>query len=351
VARAEIGPDGATVEITFRDGAHLAMVGSRVQRVRLDIADLRPRRKLDQAPGSSARAAILEPFADELVYGLQSTQAETTALSGAGFTVDVALNHGVTVDLMEHLADYAFVYMETHSGILPGGEAAVVTGDTNEIKYVDLFNDGSLQQVTVQGQTTPVTYDAITTTFVKKHLGTFPDSSLIYLSGCKMLASPDFWQALHAHNAATLVSWDGTVLSSASAASAQFVMAHLATGESVDASVSAAKSAGLGQSDYGTETAHLGYFGDGAVTLARALAHATSTPMPTATGPSTPSVTNPPSPTAEPVVVQTPTDSATVLPTPGLTAVLSGSKRHSCKKGKRFVNGKCRCKKKHCALT
>ena len=237
---------------------------------------------------ASGRAIVLEPFADELGLGPTAGQAERDALAQAGFTVDVALNGQVTVGLMEHLADYSVIYMETHSGVLPNGDAVVVTGETDNDPYASLYQDGSLQQAYVAGTSDPILYNAITARFVTKHMGTFPNSSIVFLNGCKVLSAPVFVAAMRRQGVAAQISWDRNVSNTDAEQAAAFVLTHLAAGDSVQSDLTAADAAGLGTTVGDEGTTHLGFFGDGDDTLPKALAGATPTPTPTPTATATP---------------------------------------------------------------
>jgi hypothetical protein len=242
------------------------------------------------------RALVLEPFADELALGVSAGQQEADALTHAGFSVDVKRNAEVTVPVMESIANYSAVYMETHSGILPNGDAIVVTGDTNFAPYsalapVDNGGDGSLMQALVAGDPTHKLYIAVTSTFVKLHVGQFPPNSILFLNGCSLLRAPLFWQALQSHNLAALISWDQEAVVNVTEPAAAVVVTALATGSSVAGSVKAADDAGLGVAP-SIPPANLGFLGNGADTIVSITrVPPTQTPAPPTATPTPPTAT------------------------------------------------------------
>jgi hypothetical protein len=204
--------------------------------------------------------------------------------------------------------------METHSNIWGAGDVVIMTGETNDQNYLPLLRDGSIVQTTVAGQKKKVYYNALTTAFFAKHLDNFPTNSILFFNGCSLLKAAPFWTALQQRNVATLISWDEFALDSVAGAAGEYVLAHLWSGQSVAASIAAARAIGLGKSVRGKTVAHLGFLGDGSDTLLRALHGSTSvTPSSTATATVTPSptpgvsaVTFAPTPTVTPTAAPPP---------------------------------------------
>ena len=320
VRSAELGLDGQSLDIHFMDGAELVVAPPALNQLRLQPRAVTLARQQDQAqtPSPSGRAIVLEPFANELERGPDAGKAEADALAQGGFKVDVLRNSDVSVESMTTLASYSVVYMETHSAVLPDGDAVVVTAATDNHRYASLIQEHSLVQAFVAGDPTMTLYLGITSTFVNLHMGIFPGSSVLFLNGCTLLAAPRFWAALEGRDAATLISWDNEVANTIDDLTAQFVFAQLLKGETVAQDIADAHAAGLGTSIIGDKIAQLGFLGDGTNTLAQALAG-----KPTAVSP-TPTAT--PSPT--------PTPTATPTPTPRRVA--------KCKRGWHLVHGKCR---------
>lgn len=285
---------------------------------------------LQTAPG---RAAVLEPFAVQLNLGPTAGQPEIDPLNQAGFKVDVFRNGDVTVPVMQTLGNYSFVYIQTHSGPLSGGDAGIVTDETDDKPYRDLegecgpdHDDCSVKQMTVAGDDR--LYVAVTGYFFSHHAGTFPNSAIVFLNGCSILQARLFWKDLQAKNVAALISWDEEVDSAVSEVAGAIVIQDLAKGDTVAQSVQDAINRGAGESvvqksDGSQSIAQLGFLGDGTDTLARALA---GDPAPTLTP--TPRPTPKPKPTARP------------------------AKKSKCKPGHHRVHGKCKlCPKHHCKKT
>jgi hypothetical protein len=289
-------------------------------------------------PSSPGKALVLEPFADELNLGANAGQPEIDPLSKIGFSVDVFRNTQVSVPLMETLGNYSFVYMQTHSGVFKGTDAGIVTREAFVSgQHKDLLNecspsdadDCSLKPMIPAGD--PTLYDAVSGYFVTHHDATFPNSAIIFLNGCSVLQARLFWQDLQSKNVATLISWDGEVDSAISEIAGAKLLADLAAGDTVAQSVADVTNQGFGTSpnpDTGG-TSHLGYFGDGTNTLARALVgDPAPTPDPTST--SSPSAT----PTPKPVVK---CKSGHKLSHGKCVKV----KKPKCKKGYALSHGKC----------
>lgn len=301
VRSASLGPDGTTVAIAFRDGSRLAILPRAVGTVGIGqgangaLHGLM-RSGLDNASG---RALVLEPFANLLGHESTYGQVEADVLTRAGFRTDVLRNQQVTVASLETMADYSMVYMETHSGVLPDGDAVIAVNETNAGKYAALFDDGSVMQVTVAGGGATL-YLAVKANFIKLHVGHFSDSSLLFLNGCAVTNAPKFWNALRSHNAGTLIGWDNEVASSDDEVAASYILRDLSQARTVSDSVADAIGHGLGLSTR-FSTAHLGFLGDGDNTLAKVLAEATPTPVPTSTPQTTPTAQTTDTPTPRPV--------------------------------------------------
>lgn len=321
VRRATVGPDGHTLDIRFGDGGRLVILPPGQGRVAAAAA-LRFRPNARSASDGSARALVLEPFADELGRGADAGRQEVSMLASAGFRVDVLRNGQVTVPVAERLADYSVVYMETHSGITADGDAVVATGETDTSPYAPLYGEHSLVQVFVAGDTEGALYNAFTGTFVSLHVGNFPQGSILFLNGCSILKAPALWAALRARHAASLLGWDDEANAAVTDAAAQVVLRAMASGASVRDGVAEARQAGLGTSPAQDGIAHLGYLGDGDETLAQAREGTVqaATPTPTATS--------------------TPTPTATAVPTTRTTV------KKTCKRGWHMVKGKCKRKKR-----
>lgn len=335
VSAVAVGPDRATIAISFRDGAELAIL----PRSRPTLLPLmRPASvpgSMVRDPGTAGRAIVLEPFATELGLGPTAGQDETNALTRAGFTVDVLRDAQVTVGTMATLSSYGAVYFQTHSGVLPDGDAVVVTGETDSAPYADLYRDHSLIQAFVAGDPAKKLYNAITSHFVTGHMGTFPSGSIMFLNGCAVLSAPVFWKALQQQNVSALISWNGDVYSSSNEVAGSFVTTRLVNGDSVSTAVDDARQAGVGFDVVGDTVVHLGFSGDGAATFSAVLGRkATPTPVPsTAT------------PTLMPTATPTPLPTATKTARPPSPAV---KKHRRCRRSDRhFVHGKCRKKPAH----
>ncbi len=347
VSAAAVGPDHATIAISFRDGAELAILPATLPHARPTFLPLmRPASSagsIAHDPGATGRAIVLEPFATELGLGPTAGQDEANALMRAGFTVDVLRDAQVTVGTMGTLSSYGAVYFQTHAGVLPDGDAVVVTGQTDSAPYGDLYRDHSLIQAFVAGDPAKILYNAITSHFVTGHMGTFPSGSIMFLNGCAVLNAPVFWKALQQQNVSALISWNGDVYSSSNEVAGSFVTTKLVNGDSVSAAVDDARQSGVGFDVVGDTVVHLGFSGDGAATLSAVLGRkATSTPVP-------PTSTPTPAPTATPTLV--PTATPTPLPTATKTARPTSptvKKHRRCRRSNRhFVHGKCRKKPAH----
>jgi hypothetical protein len=316
VGQALLGPDGATIDIHFRDGTRIAILPDMPWSVSraIRLSD----RVRARSSATAGRALVLEPFAHQV--GTVAGQAAVDDLTRAGFKVDVLQNDAVTVQAMETLANYSVVYMETHAGALPGGDAVVATGETNTVPYTTLLQENSVIQILAAGDPSGTLYNAITGRFVTRHVGIFPASSVLYLDGCSVLAAPAFWQALQSRNVDVLLSWDHEVYNDVNEQSAGVMLAHLEAGETVSASLTATQAAGLGVSAVNGVTAHLGFLGDGDDTLARALAE------------------TPPTPTLTPTLTPTVTPTSTITP----TVTPAATQHRKCKRGYHRVKGRCR---------
>lgn len=293
--------DGATLSITFRDGARFLLLPPQHAGIRERSGSLvLPRSQplgvaRDSAPGG--RAAVLEPFATQLGEGTSAGQTEVDALTRAGFKVDVFRDSQVTVKLMETISQYSVVYMVTHS--TPVGTTAFATDETDYSKYIPLIQDGSVIQLGIAGDPTGALYLGVNSTFITKHVGTFPNGSMVFLEGCGALHPGDVFSALQSKNVDVFVAWTDEVYPAPLEVASDFMFSKFLQGETVGTVLSETKSAGLADSsvqtnDRGLVQTHLGYLGDASDTFGDALsavlpaAVSTATPTATATATSTP---------------------------------------------------------------
>jgi hypothetical protein len=278
---------------------------------------------------------VLEPFATELGYGPNAGADVVSALTGAGFTVDVLRDGQVTVPAMQNMSQYSVIYLETHSQTVDN-HGFILTGDQDATQYAAMRKDCAPSNPSYcalmqgfAGHDTSHLFNAITDRFIQDDLnGAFPNSSIIFINGCNLLTAPSFWNALNARNGGVLVSWDDEVDSVVTEPSASLFFKDLAAGMSVKDAVAAVTAAGLGTSSFTDATdghtyvAHLGLFGDGSDTLVRARAGEPVPVTPTATPTSTPK----PTATAKPRPTATPVHKLRVV---------------RCKKGYHKSHGKC----------
>jgi hypothetical protein len=332
VQRVTLGQDGRTIEVFFRDGASVVLLPRIERQVRPPIpAPLSMAPRARPAAAAPGRALVLEPFADELGLGPEAGQEHIDLLTKAGFQVDVFRNEQVTIPVMERLSDYSVVYMLTHSGLLDNGHALVLLGETNQHPYTDLFKECSNETPPVCsvmqgiGQGSKKLSVAITDYFVTKHVGDFPNSSILFLNGCEIMSAPAFVESWRQKNVASVVGWDGKVDSAITELTAGLFFKGLTDGLTIDRSIQ-----NLGpyaKSVWDSKETSLMQQGYGADTLSQILAG--TPPPPTATA----------IPTARPV---TPTPTA-IKPAPK-KCPKNASKKHGkcvCKKGYTMKKGKC----------
>lgn len=289
VARAALGRDGRTINIRFRDGLRAAILPA------TSLAPAKPeapsRSYLAASPARSGhdaqgkKALILEPFATEEI-GVHDAIAESADLQRAGFTVDQLSDGNVTVASMASLSQYDVIYMHTHAGVNQEGYAVVSTGqlarDDGSMK--PLIDQGEVMVVGVQGSSN--LYYGVLIPYITKEVGSFHPGSLLYLDTCSLLRAGPLWKALSAKGLATFVSWDNNSLLSDETRAATLFFDAMAQGITLAQSLSLVRAAGLDTSVAEGITAHLGYRGDGNVTLASAGATptpTTATPLPTVT--------------------------------------------------------------------
>lgn len=214
------------------------------------------------------RALVLEPFATQLTPDGQSGATEAAVLQRAGFTVTILTGSQVTVPVMMHLADYNVIYIETHSAILPNGDAVISTGETNNHPYGNLYGNGGLLQTVVAGDPHHALYNAVTGRFFALHLGTFAPGAILFVNGCAALSAPLLWQDLQGRGLATLIGWNGDVPEQAATIVGDTVMGQLGNGKTVAQAVESG--AAFYQGDLTSFGFH--YDGNGAETLGNALA-------------------------------------------------------------------------------
>lgn len=315
VAVALLGPDRRTIELRFRDGARAGLLPPTLATTGVSALPLRTLVMARQvtSPGP-ARAVVLEPFAKQLQEGDTAGQAQADTLTRAGFKVDIYRNSQVTVKLLLSLSQYSLVYMKTHAGVLPGGDAVIAAGDTATAPYTKLFGNDAyynqqqpnaptvLGQVFVDGGDGGL-FNAIRAKFVSDYLTPFPNSSVFFLNGCNLLLAPVFLKALQSKNLSSVLTWDQEVRADAAERGLDYTLNQMASGATLDQAVQAALANGVGTAYTANGTAHLHYVGSGDITLRDVLAQATPTPTasttPTGAAPG-PTVT----PTATPLTLR-----------------------------------------------
>lgn len=286
---------GNTVLVRFRDGHRLALsFAMPAPTINWPAAVGAFLHAHGAAPVLGARAVILEPFYSQIPAEAAAEPGEVEALREAGFYVDVRRDAQVTVASLEHLARYSMMYLDTHENEWGGGNAIIMTGETNPAPYGPLLQDGSVIPTVVVGQSPPVYYNAVTTGFFLKHVGAFLPHSIAFFNGCSVLQATQLWQVMQEHGLGTLIGWDELLLDTLAVPSGQQVLAHLWEGQTVAQSVAYTTQAGLGISRVNNHVAHLGFRGDGANTLAQAVAGGTqlATVTPAATVTAAPSPTH-----------------------------------------------------------
>jgi hypothetical protein len=294
IAGVQIGKDRHTIVLHYRDGHELIVLPPQPVLARIPIASALPRSRTHDNTGT--RALVLEPFAAQLGLGPSAGQAEADALRSTGFSVDVVQNGQVTIPVMQQIPQYAVTYIETHAGVLPNGDAVVISGETDPSPYADYYRDHTLAQATVSGDPTKALYNGVTGAFFVAHAQPFAPGSLFFVNGCSALNAPGFWSTLQSRGLRALISWDGEAESTTDQSAASFVLDRLSQNSTVASVVADAVGTGVGVSIIGDQVAHLGYKGNGQDTLEDAL-HVTDPPTPTPI----PTATATPRPTATPV--------------------------------------------------
>lgn len=327
------GDDGRTVDIRFRDGSRAAILPSTFSRVRLPLALLHPHLQLlsrQGAPAGAARAVVMEPFASQLGLGPQAGDAEVGDLQKAGYSVDQLYDTQVTLKALTTLSQYNVAYMQTHAGVVTGGEGIAASGELEgtDPNVGPLIRNGTVILIGVSGSSQK--YYGITSSFVTEYEGQFPAHSLLFLNGCNLLSSPRFWNALAAKGAGVLVSWDREATSTDNfIAGAEFFNYMDNPGTSVASAIEAVHAAGFGVSLVEGTVANLGYTGDGTITLGNAAAAPENTPQPGAPTPGLPSATGQPTnsgPTPTALVLRTPIPpTATAVAQPTATGTAPGT--------------------------
>jgi len=327
------GDDGRTVDIRFRDGSRAAILPSTFSRVRLPLSLLHPHLQLlsrQGAPAGAARALVMEPFASQLGLGPQAGDAEVGDLQSAGYSVDQLYDSQVTLKALTTLSQYNVAYMQTHAGVVTGGEGIVASGELEgtDPNVGPLIRNGTVILIGVSGSSQK--YYGITSSFITRYEGQFPAHSLVFLNGCNLLSSPRFWNALSAKGAGVLVSWDREATSTDNfIAGATFFKYMDNPGTTVTSAIAAVRAAGFGTSLVEGAVANLGSTGDGTVTLGNAAAAPEKTPQPGTPTPGLPVATGQPTnsgPTPTALVLRTPIPpTATSVAQPTATRTVTGT--------------------------
>lgn len=287
-----------TLDVTFRDGFNSAILSRSLGTVAVPHQSVFRTMSRSYAPG--ARALVLEPFASQLGLS-QTANVEVSDLQSAGFQVDQAANTAVTVATMANLSHYSVIYVHTHSGVAPGGEGILATGEfaNSDPAVAPLVNKGDVLVVGVSGSSQ--LYYAIASGYIRDEEGQFPADALFFGNGCNLLDAPRFWQALSSKGVGALISWNFEASSQDNYLTGAAFFHEMGQGMSVAQAIQAEQAAGYGVSSVSGVPAKLGFLGDGTITLHDVL----NSPAPAATAsvtatavPPTPTATSGPTPTA-----------------------------------------------------
>lgn len=311
VRSAGVGQDGQTIDMRFRDGLEMAILpalrrSASIPRSQSKTVPLRP---LAQPNGPEQRALVLEPFAsDEL--GTHDADPELKVLQANGFQVDYLSDGAVNVDEMASLWKYNVVYMHTHGGVNQWGYAVVATGQPadNDPSMLPLLQSGMIMITGVSGLTTK--YYGILGPYIDNYASRFPSNSLLYIDTCDILSADKFWNSLASKGVGAFVSWDGHSIFQDETRAAQTFFGYMGQGMTVAEALNAVHNDRYDTSNFDGKVTHLGYLGDGYITLHGRSPTAptntpvlpTSTPLPTATATSSPTSTPTPTP-APPLTV------------------------------------------------
>lgn len=289
VASSAVGQDGRTVMVRFRDGMNAAVLPASApptpsRGLFSDRENVRSRPATPMPVTGQPRALVLEPFASELNLGPQAGKVEADDLQAAGYRVDRLVDGAVTMGTMSTLANYNVVYILTHSGVNQWGEGVVATGElANTDPAMDpLIKEFSVLVVGVVG--TKQLYYGIMSRYIQYHVGRFPAHSLMFINGCSMLSASLFWKALASKGMGAMVSWDHDGLAVDDVPAGDDFFGAMYRGRDVTDALAAVRADGHGTSQpAGGPIAHIGYLGDGSITLQSASGLTpTATPVVTA---------------------------------------------------------------------
>jgi hypothetical protein len=280
-----LGRDHRTIDISFRDGPEMLIVPRSFSTRALPLrSPAQPHARPAQVSG--AKALVLEPFATALGMGPAAGQVERDDLTQAGFAVTEFDDTAVTVDVMATMAQYGVVYMHTHSGTTAGGEGILVSGQLATTDPCPSEQPSQCPVIVSGVYGSSQLYYAVTSVFVQQSMGTFSPTSILFFNGCAFLPATRFWNALSARGAGVMVSWDNDSLAYDDYLNGAAFFNQMVTGSSVSTAINTLKAGGYAVSVWNGVTSHLGYVGNGSLTLAQARqggSSPTATPVPTRT--------------------------------------------------------------------
>jgi len=235
--------------------------------------------------GTAPRALVLAPFATD--WGdVATNQQIASLLTQAGFAVTVYQDSQVTVPVMKTLSRYAFIYVATHVGPLPNGDAALATADTRHMKYQKYLNNYSLAEMHILHNGAMRWFDAANGRFIHFYDGQFPAHTVVLTNACNTADMPLFWHYLKQAGVGTLIGWHHHIYSGDGDRTALTLLQSMLRGESMSQAVKDVIAAGesvspvAGQKKPGT----LDMMGDGTVTLQRITGVAPAPVTPPSTG-------------------------------------------------------------------
>ena len=215
VDNAEVGEDGVSIWVEYKSGVE-GIILTELFRSLGNLSVSKSYRSNLPKKSADKNAIILLPFDSVAGYEDESVDEISSYLQQSGYSIpDIYRAEEVTVDLMNTLSNYDFIYMLTHGGVGSSGLIEITIGQAvNAFSIVPLWNSltGDLKEISIVSIPSkfwifdiPGIVFALNSRFFAHY--TYP-GSFVYMNACSSLKNDSLADAFLNNGASVYLGWD-----------------------------------------------------------------------------------------------------------------------------------------------